>query len=209
MSPLSPPARTAWIVMTVLAIGVAGYALASLVLPGVRPAFIVALFAASPLAAPAHLGGGALALAVGAWQIHPGFREQYRGAHRMLGRLYVASVAAGGAAAFTLAIRTHGGSVAQIGFGLLAVAWVGTTLIAVYHIRSSRQPAHRAWMIRSYALTLSAVTLRVYLPLSQVSGVPFESAYMVIAWACWVPNLLIAEWYLRPPIRAQPSPFTP
>ena len=52
-------------------------------------------------------------------------------------------------------------------------------------------------MIRSYALTLAAVTLRIYLPLSQVSQIPFEVAYPIIAYACWVPNILIAEWMIR------------
>jgi hypothetical protein len=52
-------------------------------------------------------------------------------------------------------------------------------------------------MIRSYALTLAAVTLRLWLPLSQVAGIDFMTAYVAIAWLCWVPNLLVAEWFLR------------
>ena len=52
-------------------------------------------------------------------------------------------------------------------------------------------------MVRSYALTLAAVTLRIYLPASQVAGVSFTIAYPVIAWLCWVPNLLLAQWFLR------------
>jgi hypothetical protein len=52
-------------------------------------------------------------------------------------------------------------------------------------------------MIRSYALTLAAVTLRLYLPSSQLAGLPFTVAYPAISWLCWVPNLLIAEWFVR------------
>jgi hypothetical protein len=51
-------------------------------------------------------------------------------------------------------------------------------------------------MIRSYALTLAAVMLRIYLPLSQVFAIPFEPAYQTIAWLCWVPNLVVAEWLI-------------
>ena len=47
--------------------------------------------------------------------------------------------------------------------------------------------------MRNFALTFAAVTLRVYLPTSMALGVPFESAYPLIAWLCWVPNLLVAE----------------
>ena len=51
-------------------------------------------------------------------------------------------------------------------------------------------------MIRSYALTLAAVTLRIYLPGALALGVPYDLAYPPIAWLCWVPNLLVAEWWL-------------
>ena len=64
--------------------------------------------------------------------------------------------------------------------------------------------AHRAWMIRSYALCLGAVTLRVYLPLSLGPlGLPFEQAYPAIAWVSWVPNLILAEWLLIGPPAAR------
>lgn len=49
-------------------------------------------------------------------------------------------------------------------------------------------------MIRSYTLCLAAVTLRVYLPIAEAAGIPFESAYPAITWLCWVPNLVAAEW---------------
>jgi hypothetical protein len=53
-------------------------------------------------------------------------------------------------------------------------------------------------MIRSYALCLAAVTLRLYLPLSGAIGIPFDDAYPAIAWLCWVPNLVAAEWLVIP-----------
>jgi hypothetical protein len=48
-------------------------------------------------------------------------------------------------------------------------------------------------MVRNFALTFAAVTLRLWLPASIVSGFPFELAYPVIAWLCWLPNLVAAE----------------
>jgi hypothetical protein len=47
-------------------------------------------------------------------------------------------------------------------------------------------------MIRNFSLTFAAVTLRIYQPSSIISGIDFEVAYPVIAWLCWVPNLLLA-----------------
>jgi hypothetical protein len=51
-------------------------------------------------------------------------------------------------------------------------------------------------MIRNFALTFAAVTLRLWLPASVVSGVPFGIAYAIVAWLCWLPNLAVAEWML-------------
>ena len=57
--------------------------------------------------------------------------------------------------------------------------------------------AHQRWMVRSVALTFAAVTLRLCIPLSVVLGLPFEPSYQAIAWLCWVPNLMVAEWACR------------
>jgi hypothetical protein len=52
-------------------------------------------------------------------------------------------------------------------------------------------------MVRNFALTFAAVTLRVWLPAGTAAGVPFAVAYPVVAWLCWVPNLLAAEALIR------------
>jgi hypothetical protein len=56
---------------------------------------------------------------------------------------------------------------------------------------------HRAWMIRSFALTFAAVTLRLYLPLAAVLSLDFVDAYRAISFLAWVPNLVVVELYLR------------
>ena len=84
--------------------------------------------------------------------------------------------------------------IAHAGFGLLACAWLLTTTLGFLRIRAGDDVDHRAWMIRSYSLTFAAVTLRIYLPLAFASGIPFEIAYPAIAWLCWVPNAIVAEW---------------
>jgi len=94
-------------------------------------------------------------------------------------------------------LHSSGGLAARAGFGLLAACWMGSTLIAYRQIRQGNLSTHRSWMIRSYALTLAAVTLRLYLPSSQLAGFPMAVAYPAIAWLCWVPNLLIAECFVR------------
>jgi uncharacterized membrane protein YozB (DUF420 family) len=97
-----------------------------------------------------------------------------------------------------LALSSPSGSIATAGFASLGILWLATTLIGYRCIRQHNTTAHRRWMIRSYALTLAAVTLRLYLPLSDMLRLPFAAAYPAIAWLAWIPNLLIAEWLVRP-----------
>lgn len=187
----------AWLGMTLLALAVAGYAITMVFAPEFRPSFVRNLFEERPVAAFVHFLGGAIALVVGAFQLNTRLRTRFIGAHRWFGRLYVLAVLIGGVAAFALALQSFGGSIAHVGFGLLAVCWLGSTLNAYRYIRQGNLSTHRNWMIRSYALTLAAVTLRLYLPSSQIAGFSMAAAYPAIAWLCWVPNLLIAEWFVR------------
>lgn len=59
-------------------------------------------------------------------------------------------------------------------------------------------------MLRSYALTSAAITLRLYLGAATAAKLPFADAYPAIAWLCWVPNLALVELALRWPAR-QPA----
>ena len=142
-----------------------------------------------------HAAGAATALLVGPWQFLPGLRARRPWLHRVIGRLYAVGCASGGLSALVLAMGLTSGPIAGAGFAALGLAWLATTGMAIGEVLAGRIASHRRWMIRSFALTLSAVTLRIYLP-----------AYRIIAWACWLPNLLLAELYLkRRPISAQPT----
>jgi uncharacterized membrane protein len=182
--------------MGVLATAVAGYALAVILLPSFGPPFVHDRRESVPLALYAHLGGGALALALGPWQFRRRTRRRALGVHRWTGRVYLAAVAVGGVGALGLAPISQHGLVTHVGFGLLAILWLVATATAYLRIRSGDVRAHRRWMIRSYALTFAAVTLRIYLPLSAIAGISFPDAYQVVAWLCWVPNLVVAEWLI-------------
>jgi uncharacterized membrane protein len=188
--------KIGWVVMTVLALFIALYAIALLFVPAMRPPFLRDRFSTVPLAALLHLAGSAVALAVGPFQLNARLRSRFIAVHRWMGRSYVAGVLLGGVAALLLATMAQYGLPARVGFGLLAVLWLTATGQAYRYIRARNQPLHRRWMIRSYALTFAAVMLRIYLPLSQVYGIPFEPAYQTIAWLCWVPNLVVAEWVI-------------
>lgn len=145
-----------------------------------------------------HIMLGGLALLIGWPQFLKGFRNQNLKTHRLLGKIYIIAVLLSGLAGVYMAIYAYGGLVAKFGFGCLALLWLYTTAKAYLVIRKGDIQSHQQWMIRSYALTFAAVTLRIWLPLFQlVLGMDFLIAYMIIAWLCWVPNLLWAEWKVR------------
>lgn len=145
-----------------------------------------------------HIVGGALALLTGWTQFSKKWRARHIGFHRFLGKVYVTAVMLSGIAGTYLAFYATGGAIAGFGFGALGVLWLSTTAMAFVSIRQGRVQKHEQWMIRSYALCWSAVTLRLWLPILQGGfGLDFLSAYLLVSWLCWVPNLIIAEVIVR------------
>lgn len=159
----------------------------------------------------AHFVFGPIALLVGPLQFLPALRARRPRLHRALGYVYILSVLVSGSAGLVLAASSFGGLTTHVAFGLLALLWIAFTLLALRAAIRRRFDEYRRWMVRSFALCLSAVTLRLWLPPLLALGVPFEDAYQTVAWACWVPNLLLAEALLharpaRPAIGASPIP---
>ena len=111
-----------------------------------------------------HVAGAATALLIGPVQFSSSLRARFSTIHRWIGRTYVVSCLIGGAADFVLALGASTGPISTIGFGGLAILWIVTTSFAWRRATQGRFIEHRAWMIRSFALTLAAVTLRLYLP---------------------------------------------
>ena len=149
-----------------------------------------------------HVGTASLALLIGPFQFWRSLRISIPRLHRWAGRLYVAACVAGGLSGLVLALGASTGLVSTAGFGLLAIAWLYTTVMALWTAMNRRFVEHRAWMIRSFALTFAAVTLRMYLPVAIALPIAFEDSYRAISFLCWVPNLLVAEAWL--PRRARP-----
>jgi uncharacterized membrane protein len=190
--------RIGWGVMTLLALGVAAYASMALWNPeGID--FIANRDGALRVTLIVHGAVGATALAIGPFQFLEGIRNAKPWSHRLVGRVYVVCVIVSGVSGLWLAFHTPGGLPANSGFFLLAVLWLLTAGVALPAAWRRDFATHREWMMRSYALTFGAVTLRIYLGLGvAVAGLPFEQVYGMAAWASWVVNLLFVEWVLLP-----------
>ena len=183
--------------MALLSVGVGGYAIFHAVtgFAGIAPAIMGNHFF-TPLGIKTHIAAAGVALLVGAFQFLRPLRRRAPAVHRWTGRVYIAACTIGGLAGGAIALYTTYGPVAGWGFLVLAVLWVPFTLLALACAMRRNFAAHERWMVRSFALTFGAVTLRLYLPVG-VMTVGFEVAYPIIAWLAWVPNLIVAEIWLR------------
>ena len=153
-------------------------------------------FSQRRIALSLHALGGAIALLVGPLQFVPRFRESSWNRHRLLGWIYSGAVLLGWCASLWIAPHAQTGWIASAGFLMLGGCWIVATGLAVRFILRGDAIRHRRWMIRSYALTAAAITLRLYLPLIFVFHWSFSMAYPAIAWLCWIPNALAVELYL-------------
>lgn len=143
-----------------------------------------------------HILLGGIALLTGWSQFNKNIRNKRLRIHRTLGKIYVISCLLSGSAGLYLAMFANGGIVSILGFGGLALSWLLSTSMAYIHIRNKKIDNHEKWMVRSYALTFAAVMLRLLIPTFAALGFEFISAYRIISWLCWVPNILVAEWII-------------
>jgi hypothetical protein len=183
-----------WIVL-VLSVGIGLYGLSYLA--GHSPPPAVAGNRAGLGVLVVHATCAGVALLLGPWQFLGRIRARWPRVHRWIGRSYVSLCLVGGVTGAVLAWNTTAGEEARWGFGLLALSWLTCTSLAYLAARRRDFVSHRAWMIRSFALTFAAVTLRLYIPIGMVAGLTMAAAYPAIAWLCWVPNLAVAETWLR------------
>jgi hypothetical protein len=184
--------RVLWVIAP-FALLVGLYSLSYLVL-GARmfPPPLAASLGQQPWALYPHVVCAGIALLVGPLQFVPRLRQRWPRAHRAIGVIYVVSCLSGALAGASLATRAQGGIGPVVAFLALAVSWFGTTALALRTALVRDIAAHRAWAALSFALTFSGVTLRLWLPLLYFVFGEFTTAYRVTAWACWVPNLVLA-----------------
>ena len=118
--------------------------------------------------------------------------------HRTLGYVYIVDVLLiTGPAGLVMGFYANGGLWSRIAFVLLAVLWIYFTVMALVKAKQKNFKAHRNYMIRSYALTLSAITLRAWkYGITNTMTLPPMDVYRIVAWLGWVGNLVVAEWLI-------------
>jgi uncharacterized membrane protein len=146
-----------------------------------------------------HVFSAIAALLAGFTQFSGQFLRDHRSLHRLIGRIYVYDIlVVNFPAGMVLAVCANGGLAGRIAFVLLDSCWFYFTFMAVAAVRQGHLLQHREFMIRSYALTFSAITLRTWkFILVRTTHIDPVHLYMIDAWMGFVPNLLLAEWWIR------------
>lgn len=142
-----------------------------------------------------HIIAGGIALLLGWTQFSPRLRNRFLDAHRNIGKIYVLAALISGLAGLYIGFFATGGPIAAAGFVSLALVWLYTTWQAYRYIRQGQVLAHEQMMLYSYATCFAAVTLRIWLPILAMAFQDFIPAYRVVAWLCWVPNLLFIRLF--------------
>ncbi len=142
-----------------------------------------------------HIAAGPVTLLLGLLLVSDKFRASFPLWHRRLGRVQVACVLFVVApSGFAMAYRTSTGTVAAVGFALLAVV---TGTCAVLGWRSAvkqRFHEHRRWMSRCYVLLCSAVVLRLFGGLGTLLEVRSLWFDPVASWTSWLLPLAVYEF---------------
>jgi hypothetical protein len=146
-----------------------------------------------------HITSSLWVMAAGVFQFIPGLFHRSRSLHQNLGKLYILSILLLAApSGLILAFYANGGLPSKVGFTMQCIVWWFTTLLAWKEILDKQWLSHVEWMIRSFAITLAAMSLRLesYVMYYFLETKPIET-YLTVTWLSWTGNLLIAEIVIR------------
>jgi hypothetical protein len=146
-----------------------------------------------------HVFSAIIALFAGFTQFSSQILKEYRQIHRLVGRIYVWDILViNFPVGMIMGIYANGGLPGKIAFVLLDCLWFAFTYKAYISARKKSFLTHKNYMIRSYALTFSAITLRSWkIILSHSFAIDLAELYVIDAWMGFVPNLMVAEWIIR------------
>lgn len=166
----------------------------------------------STIAIGAHFVTGGTLLLLGPIQLIGAIRRRVPAMHRWIGRLYVlaAGIAGAGGLGFIAAKGTIGGAPMSAGFAVYGALMLVCAIQTWRHGRARNLDAHRAWAIRLFALATGSWLYRIeygfwFLAVGRLGHAADFSGWFdaVMDWFFYVPNLLVAEAWLR--ARARPA----
>lgn len=145
-----------------------------------------------------HVAAGIACLLASFLQFFRSVLRRFPWLHRWLGRIYSACtlwlVCPTGV---VLAFTAHGGPASTAGFLLLGALTFWSTLAGTRAMTGGNVQRHAVWMIRSFAMTSTAVTFRLWHVGLQELGLEFTASYITSLWLSLAGNAGAAEFVIR------------
>ncbi len=145
-----------------------------------------------------HVYTAIFALIAGFTQFSQIILKKYSKIHKYTGRIYVFVVLfLASPSGLFIGFYANGGVYSQLSFVVLATLWFYFTLKGFLYIKNKKIQLHKTFMLRSFALTFSAITLRLWKVILVYLFHPSPiDVYQIIAWLGWIPNLIFIEYYI-------------
>ena len=146
-----------------------------------------------------HVYSSIFVLLLGFVQFIPLIRKKHKKTHRFIGTLYVLIVLFLAApSGLVMGYYGNGGIYSQLSFCLQAILWFVFTLLAFLYAKNRKYNKHFDYMSYSYALTLSAISLRLFKwIIVGVWELPPMDTYKIVVWLGWMFNLIVAFGIIR------------
>jgi len=144
-----------------------------------------------------HIAAGAFCIGASLVQFSSYILKKRKAIHIWSGRIYVFVVLALGApTGLFMSFFAKGSFYERALFMFMAAFWFYTTLKGFTTILKKNVLAHKIWMIRSYAMAMTAVTFRVYHLIFYLMDWDHLENYEISLWISVIGNMLVAEWLI-------------
>jgi uncharacterized membrane protein len=145
-----------------------------------------------------HVYSAIFSLLAGFTQFNSKLLKNYPVIHKTIGKLYFLTVLFLAApSGFFIGLSANGGFYSKVSFVTLSLLWFYFTLQGFLKIKSKNIQQHREFMLRSFALAFSAITLRLWKVILVYLFQPSPmDLYQIVSWLGWIPNLLLIELYI-------------
>lgn len=146
-----------------------------------------------------HVYTSIVVISLGLLQFSRTVRRRFSFIHKLSGKIYILLILLVACpSGLIMAYHANGGLISQVSFTILSILWFTFTLKAYTAIKKGEYQKHKNFMIRSYALTLSAISLRLFkYGIVSTFELPPMDTYKIVSVLGWVVNLAIAEMLIR------------
>ncbi len=141
-----------------------------------------------------HIAAGSICIATALIQFSRYILKKPKAIHRISGKVYVMVVLVLGApTGLYMSFFAKGSFWERSLFLFMASWWFITTFYGLTTIQKRNIVAHKIWMMRSYAMAMTAVTFRVYHIAFFLLGWGHLENYEISLWISVIGNMLLTE----------------